>query len=499
MLFFTLSLILLVAFRSFWFVKEGQASVITSGDSMAHLKYVKEYYRTNGKPMNMRWLYTLDESDYPNGFHKLFYYLKIPVTWLEKFGGLIPILCDGLLLTLLAFAISIFGGSHYEWLLAFPFLRSFYGNPGRAHHFSERAYGGLWGNVYLLCVIAFSLTYNWIWLVPSLIAFLIFSVSSKFTWQGTALISLALSLISLNVLFIALYIVMGLLSFILSGGYSLRVLKGLIRHSHFYKTYLAPRSPTISDGHYAELLSFKGVKSYIYTFFTNSPLRILSDNPLMLLGLVSLFFIGPFNLWAQWLLIGPLLVLLISTRPLAFLGEPERYLEFTIIPLFIYLSFISVLELPIITILSVLGIVGILAFHIFVTMSTNRVRNVEEVSMIDLRKYCHSIQGATIITIPFRISFFLGYENPSNKYVTLFVNIGKKKDGQDYRWLMKDRYLYVRKDLQAAINKFNIDYIVAHKPSVKLMNDSYEDGYYDLSRYSIVYENEHYSVLKTLQ
>ena len=61
-------------------------------DSMGHLKHVQEYYRTNGSPMDVTGQYILDEADYPNGFHKIFYYLKISIPWLEKFGGLIPFL-----------------------------------------------------------------------------------------------------------------------------------------------------------------------------------------------------------------------------------------------------------------------------------------------------------------------------------------------------------------------------------------------------------------------
>ena len=152
--FFCLSLLLLVSFRLVLFFLDRSKSTITFGDSMGNLKYVKEYYRTNGSPMDVTGQYILDEADYPNGFHKIFYYLKISIPWLEKFGGLIPIFCDSLLLLLITLAIYAFGGEQYEWLLAFPFLRTFYGNVGRANHFSERAYGGLWGNAYLFSIVS---------------------------------------------------------------------------------------------------------------------------------------------------------------------------------------------------------------------------------------------------------------------------------------------------------------------------------------------------------
>ena len=91
-LFATIALTLL--FRWVPAYLEQRNSVITEGDSMGHLMYVKEYYRTNGKPIDMSWLYILDSTDYPNGFHKLFYHLKISVSWLEKYGGYLPTIFD---------------------------------------------------------------------------------------------------------------------------------------------------------------------------------------------------------------------------------------------------------------------------------------------------------------------------------------------------------------------------------------------------------------------
>ena len=281
----------------------------------------------------------------------------------------------------------------------------------------------------------------------------------------------------------------------LSGGYSFKVIIGLIRHSYFYKTHLAQRYPHVSKGGYLELFSFDNSKKYIMMLLRNSPFRIFTDNPLMLPCLYSIFFITPFDLWSKWLIVGPILVLLISTRSLSFLGEPERYLEFVVIPLFICLSFISFKEINIYAYLAFLGLILVLFFH-FLTNFFNKPNFQQEDELVALRDYFKDIQNKTILTIPFRLSFFLGYQNISNRYVTLFSNIGKGKAGDHYRWLIKDRYPFVRNDLKSVISKFSVDYIVVHKPDVENMNKTFLDGYYDFSSYSIVYENSLYSVLK---
>lgn len=496
MIFFLLSLLMLLSSRAFIAYRLGRSAIITDGDAMGHLTYVKEYYRTGGRPIDLTYLYALDGPDYPNGFHKLFFLLKIPVPWLEKYGGYLPTLFDLLHLCLAGFVIYLLGGQYYEWLLLFPFLRVLWGNEGRSSHFSERAYGVLFANLYLVFVAVLYMTGDWWWGVLAILAFIVASISSKFAWQATAFFSILLPVATLSPFFILMYGLSVVLSFILTRGYSLHVLKGLLRHSAFYQQHMMSRNPSLREN-YRELLDFKGgIKRYVYTVFTNSPLRIVSDFPIFIIIAWAAFFHQATDFWSLWVFAGVGLVILIATRPLKFLGEPERYLEFCLVPAFVFLSFLNPADYHVALGLCLLVIVGVLAFHVAFNLVARQKGWMQKTQqdMLSLREFFTGIERKRIITVPFRVSFFLGYENHKNQFMTLFSNVGTGEKKEEYRWLMKDRYPFMRGDIPAVIARYNLDYIVVHKSSVEFMNKTYEGGYYDLSPYKAVYENDSYAV-----
>lgn len=496
MFFFLLSAILLLITRGIYALYLHKDTAHTTGDAIVHLGFIKEYYKNRGKPVDPSYMYILDKADYPNGFHKIFYYLGVPIEKIERFGAYAPMFFDLFYLSLIAVAIKFFGGEAYEWLLFFPFLRVFWGNEGRAAHFSERAYGVLWGNIYLFCVVAGYLTSEPLWIIGAVLSFSVTGISSKFAWQSTAIFSIALSLFTLNFYFVFVFCVAVIVSIFLTKGYSLHVLRGVIRHSNFYREHLSPRNPALRNN-YAEILDFSvGIKRYIYTFFTNSPLRIILDIPLSVAAAFFIFLGTSVSLFEIWFIAGCLIVLLISTKWLKFLGEPERYIEFFVLPTFVILSFFPILEFPMITLLCLFIATVVVLYHVafIIFMEIRSNKKDEQNHLLLLSDFFKDIKDAVIITIPLRISYFLGYRNDGNRFVAVFSNVGEGKNNQEYRWLLKDRYPFVRGDLDELSRKYNLDYIVVHKSSVEFMNKTYEGGYYDLSPYKAVYENDSYAV-----
>jgi hypothetical protein len=114
--------------------------------------------------------------------------------------------------------------------------------------------------------------------------------------------------------------------------------------------------------------------------------------------------------------------------------------------------------------------------------------------MIALREYFCAMRGKTVLTIPFRLSFFLGYTNNSNRYVTLFANIGKRDSGKSYRWLMRDRYPFVRSELDDVIKRFDIDCVVVNKSDISTIDRQFKREYYNFSRFNKIYDNDNFSV-----
>ena len=471
-----------------------RSSFYTVGDALIHLTLVKEIYNANGRIKNKLEKYLLDHNDYPNGFHKLFYILKIPLSVLERFGGFVPVLCDLGLLCFTALYLYLLGGENFFWLLTFPFLRMFIANEGRSSNFSERAFGVLWGNVFLGAMIGYYASGELYWLPVALVGFFIFSVSSKFSWQGTFFITFLLSVFEQSLFFIGFYLMSFVVSIFLSWGYSYKVLRGLIRHSIFYKTYLSKRYFGLSN-HYRTFLVFLtqgGLRTKIMLSMTSSVCRSISDNPLNLALLFLLFTGAERDVFMSAALAGMILVPIIAHESLKFLGEPERYLEFSF--LFVYLT-LSHITVPLPVILGVFGIIGgYYIFHwYFFGLSHPKYRD-KSMDMRTLLGFFEERDGGTILTLPLRLSFFLGYCTTSYKFVTLLVNIAPGDKGAAYKALVPDYYPYPGSNLQHYVASYAIDYIVQDKARIKSLDTYLEEPYYSPIPFTLVFENESYAV-----
>jgi hypothetical protein len=474
-------------------------SFYTDGDAIGHLNYVQEIYSAEGRiPAKLR-KYILDYNDYPNGFHKLFYLLKIPLSALERWGGYVPVLCDLGLLCFTALCMHHFGGTDVFWLLTFPFLRLFIANEGRSSHFSERAYGVFWGNVFLGAMIGYHVSGELFWIPLALAGFFIFSVSSKFAWQGTFFITLLLCVLEQSLFFVGFYLSAFTLSVLLSRGYSYRVLKGLLRHSIFYKTYLSKRYFGLPKHYRVFLGLFKrgGLRDRVVLSMNSSVCKVISDNPLNLAVLFLLCVQDTGDVFMSASLAGIALVLLISLEPLKFLGEPERYLEFSALPVFVLLSQ-KAIPLPIVLAVFV-ATGGFYALHCYFFSRAYAKQQHSSRDLKDLLAFFEGGDGGTVLTLPMRLSFFLGYCTASYKFVTLFSNIAPGEEGAAYKALIPDYYPYPGQDLMGYVAHYTIDYIVQDKDRTQLLDAHVKASYYSFMPFKLVYENESYAVYAACQ
>lgn len=471
-------------------------SFYTDGDAIGHLNYIKAIYKDNGRIPEKLEKYLLDYNDYPNGFHRLFYLLGIPIRFLERFGGYFPTLFDLGLLLFTALFIKVSGGDHYYWLLAFPFLRLLISNEGRSSHFSERAYGVFWGNVFLGSMIGFYLYGDLVWLFFTVASFFVFSVSSKFAWQATFFITLLLSAFEQTWFFVAVYFLCFSAASLFSRGYSYKVLKGTIRHSFFYKTYLSQRYFGLPNHYHKFFSAFgrTGIRHKIMLVMTNSVFKLFSDNPLNLAILFLILSGAEWSVFYSWAMTGMVLLLLISLETFKFLGEPERYLEFSFIPVFVILS---LADIPyFIVAMVVIGVFSIYLLHLYLFISAYRQKQNATPDMIDIIGFFEETYDKTLLTIPLRLSFLMGYFSDTNRFVTYFSNIAPGKLGKEYRELIPDLYPYPGRNLDRYIKKYDIDYIVLDKGRINLLNDHHKETYYSFDAYELIYENDSYIVYK---
>ena len=468
----------------------------STGDSIGHLNLLKNLYENNGKIKDLKH-YLFDTNDYPNGFHKLIYWLRIPLNRIEKIGVFIPSIFDLLLLLLLLLSVSFFGGDFKYWVLTFPFVLIFIHNDGRAFHFGERAMGTFFGSAYLFCMISYLMSYNYWYIFAACFCFVVFSTSSKFSIQAVFLISLILTIISLDYRPILILIFCFIVACLLTAGYSYKVVKGLIRHS----TYFSKRMHMTNYAHSSYFELFSKLASFDFRKVMNlyyfNPICLifsgLAVTPIFFYNVFFTEFIPSSMYWFVMIgLSGILVTLLISFRPLKFLGEPERYLEYVVIPIVLVLtyipfkpSFIVLISMGCLALSLLIKIYFLFKINVFVSQEYYKDQD-------DLIKFVNKMEDKILLCIDLRLSFLLGYYNNRVKYVTLFGNIGIGKE-TEYTELVPKKYPYPGEDLEKYIKKYNIDYLCVSHQSLRNIKGTL---IYDFSKFKIVFQNKLFTVYK---
>ena len=73
MIYFLLALFLTLASRAIYAWRVKCRALVTDGDAVGHLTYVKEFWRNGGSRIDLTNRYLLDSCDYPNGYHWILY------------------------------------------------------------------------------------------------------------------------------------------------------------------------------------------------------------------------------------------------------------------------------------------------------------------------------------------------------------------------------------------------------------------------------------------
>lgn len=494
-------IVLFVFFRAWLTSIAVKNNSFTDGDAINHLEFLRQIYQNGGVIPKKISKYLLDTNDYPNGYYKLLYYLKVPVSFADRYGGYLSLLWDVLNIILIFAAIRLWGSDHFEWIFFIPFLGLWLAHIGRAFYFSARPFGVFVTNLFLFGLIGFYVDGNIVFLAIALLGFVGFSTSSQFGWQAAIFYAIGLSAYDIEFagIFAGLFIVAALTT----RGYSVEVLLGLVRHSHFYKTYLVRIHPATIENKYGQLYSFIKQPSFErlkYLYRNNSIAAFFSLIPINILVLYSFCTSdAQINIFYAWFICGLLLVLLIATEPLKFLGEPERYLEYSVIPVFVLISsvnpFVDFIPLIIVVILVIMLFDAF--YYVKSALKIGYVNSDKEKSIIGLLDFMSSTSQSVVLAIPTRLSFMLGYSNANNFYVSWFMNIGKGKLGDDFKELIPDRYAFPGNKLKFYVEKYKIDYIVAEIAGIKSARRLLGYGYYsELESYSKVFENEYFIVFK---
>jgi hypothetical protein len=471
-------------------------------DVSCHLYLVRSIRENQGCIRKTYTQFLLDDNTYPQAFHKWVALAGFSLPFLERWGGVIPIVFDCLLLLFIAWVLQLNHAAHFGWLLLFPLIRLLWAVEDRAFLFNPRAFGDFWANVYLGSAFMAAETHQWPWLILASVSFLVFSTSSKFAWQAVVFFTLLLSLVLWRP---DLWVVFGLsllISAILSGGYNLKVLKGLIIHSYVYKTVVMKVSWGFKNYYRSWLEVFHRTNSrrLLFHFFHHNPLaKMVTQYPIIIPFLVIVVQQGfPFSSWVLYALTGPLLVFIIALEPLKFLGEPERYLEFSILPIFVTLSQYPVKEHWVGFSLAVcMGLISVWLQIILKREEKPKLVKEDYARFLDALR---ELPDSVILTIPHRTSMRLAFDVPEkHRYAATFLNVGLGRFYEGYKALYPDYTGYPANNLAKLISHYNVNYVVLNKNSLYFLNKITKgQPYYEFSQFSTVFDSPNYTIFKPL-
>lgn len=494
----TLSLAVLLLTRLVAFLYQKKWLPEHFGDDLAHLSFVKRYKQTNGHNANFDWLYPLGKSDYPTGFHYLVYLTKLPMEELQNFGGVLPMIFDAVLVLFVGSITFFFTGDVSWWILLVPLCRLFYEHDGRSIHFSERAFGLLSGSVFLTSIflIRSEGMHEGLYAL-SLLSFMVFATSSKFAIQAVTFFVFLLSVWFGDIGYLLDYLICFGLACVLTKGYVLKVYAGLLRHSAFYHRVLASKHPGIKN-HYIDFVLTVTSFSNWRNVLTNSLFKTVVNNPFNI-GLFYCVIVLPIDPWIIFSLVGVFLNLIISFRPLSFLGEPERYLEYSLLPSFVVFAK-NVESIPIaLKFLIVVLFMWVLCQHYFDFVKRCKGQNTAQQHMPLLKEWFAQIQNAVILPIPFRYGLYVGYDMlpiQSNKILGMHANVGEGENMHRFESLLGPVYPFPNSNIDELIRAFNIDYILVDKAAVAYFHKTHPDYFERFNKYEIVNESPIFMLVK---
>ncbi|KFD41182.1 hypothetical protein DK28_0211525 [Peptococcaceae bacterium SCADC1_2_3] len=349
----------------------------------------------------------------------------------------------------------------------------------------------------------------WAFLLAGLFAGLAL-LTSKFSGQVLIFFSILLALFLKSPLFLVMPFLSILFALVLSKGYYYRVLVGWIKHSIFFKNVLAKNISVLTKRN--NFSDFRNVLSGIikrdFRKFAESLINIYSNNTYVILItrnvlLIILLFFG-FNYFhliiqnkllyflVSWIFVSIIVFFITSLKPFLFLGEAERYLEYSIPAQVILFSFYySFLNLD--SLLSILliyhglfYIINMVMLYLQFKISLPSINSKQELfSWFNQRNF----DGKKVLAIPANYYELIygtdcaGLYPPAN-----FTLITKKL----YESLWEEHEWHSR-DIERLIKNYSIDLIVIQKQSLKSYA-SKKGWHYNLEPYCKIFENDFYCV-----
>jgi hypothetical protein len=377
--------------------------------------------------------------------------------------------------------------------------------------------GRTFGNLVLLinlCVLYYIITYGFnIYLILLYgILLLIVVLSSQFALQAAIFFTIFISiyyqsyfiLINMIILFISFY------SFNIVG--SRDILNQKINHWIWFfknqeKGTVASNRNNFKDFFLLPYYFFYKKNKFLEIVFKKSSIFILIYSiPQLLILFLEWKVIEPFiqqNLLLEYIYVITLASIVVfiitSLKPFLFLGQAERYFEYTVFNINIFFLLLCILTNNIYFIIYVFLFHLIIIFIFFIYCNrASYIGTFKEVSnknFLELLQYINNLRDKNIIVLPTKFAYETGKSiNPENniKFYYPFIAVKNKIDGMEYMEKDEQSLYHIKNDIEYFKQEYSITHIVLFKN--ELLEDCKKDYFESLRKYIIKFENENYIV-----
>ena len=457
--------------------------------------------------------------DYPPLFHYIL--ALIPRAHRERFSFLISPVIDTIHVMIIYYSVSyllslnrqLYIGNDPEIIAAIAALffatspALLYDGIGpRSYIATPRTLGELFITITFISQLFYLLNNNLGFLFLACFFSALTLLTSKFGGQVLIFFSVGLMVFLWRYEFILLPIIGILFATIISKGKYIEILNGWVKHSLLFKEVLIHKMPIFSARNNLKQFrnlanavaygDFKGFEKSALDLITNNTYIILVIRNVMLFPLIvlvadKLYIITSNSLiifLIGWISISLLVFFITSLKPFLFLGEAERYIEYSI-PAQIILFTILNMSPRAVFILLIYNIIFYL-FNIFMIHFAYRGRKELKEATEKLINWftIQNIKGKRILSI-YVDNYFIAYRTdnlvlwpPGN-----FTKIDKEL--VNYLW---EELEWPNRNLSLLINKYNIDLIIVNN---KYLNYANRNGWdYNLSKYNVTYIDSFFTV-----
>ena len=493
---------------SFWCIRifyTNRVNFITTRDNFTFFNLIKNYKDNNHRiPKNLN-QYIFGKNVYPCflpwilSFVPMKYNIKIIDKYLNHF-------IDYIQFSLLFFIAFIFTKNPFICFfcsILFILSPTFLLYKSRTFFLSARALGNLLISIFMIFSFLF-IEYNYTlyaFILVFLIAFIL--LSHRFASQVLFFLSLFLIIIY-GLPFIIFFIFGFLLALLLSKGFYIRVFKGHIGQLYYFKKSDNKNDMVKGESEFLKMIKFlinplknkEKIKNRIAFGIMYTPTLLFLPYVIHYVIVNKISYMHHFFFFLLWSIICVLLMLFTSFKMTRFLGQQDRYLEYSLIPLAYLSSYVLIYDFNILTLVLYIFVL-IISISINLRYYFSNLRRKDgkihlyEKSKKELINFLNELPFSRFVTIPMNLSHEIIF---LSKQEVLF-NAGAMDINSVKKFIDISPY-FPYPDIQRVRKKYGIKYLIIEKNHLEKMKNipDTKNIFKSIAKLKRIFNNENYLV-----